>query len=172
MESIKVTKNILDAISDKLSKLSKHEFDSIADGSSKIEISIVRKEAKNKDLKNKDLKNKDLKNNDKNISTKADIFYRIVSRLGDATSRDAGIIILEEMIPLKNDLELFAKYIDVVVNKSDRVESIKNKIVDATVGAKLRSGAIQGKEVGLFITSGSKEGDGEIDAYDTAPKAD
>lgn len=167
MESIKVTKIILDAISDKLSKLSKQEFDSIADGSSKIEISIVRKEAKNKDLKNKDLKN-----NDKNISTKADIFYRIVSRLGDATSRDAGIIILEEMIPLKNDLELFAKYIDVVVNKSDRVESIKNKIVDATVGAKLRSGAIQGKEVGLFITSGSKEGDGEIDAYDTAPKAD
>ncbi|TNI87762.1 hypothetical protein [Aeromonas allosaccharophila] len=167
MESVKVTKIILDAISDKLSKLSKYEFDSIANGSSKIEISIVRKEAKNKDLKNKDIKN-----NEKNISTKADMFYRIVSRLGDATSRDAGIIILEEMIPLKNDLELFAKYIDVVVNKSDRVESIKNKIVDATVGAKLRSGAIQGKEVGLFITSGSREGDGEIDVDDTAPKAD
>ncbi|MFQ2253780.1 hypothetical protein ACK33C_12130 [Aeromonas hydrophila] len=162
MESVKVTKIILDAISDKLSKLSKYEFDAIANGSSKIEISIVRKEVKNKDLKNKE----------KNISTKADMFYRIVSRLGDATSRDAGIIILEEMIPLKNDLELFAKYIDVVVNKSDRVESIKNKIVDATVGAKLRSGAIQGKEVGLFITSGSKEGDGEIDVDDTATKAD
>ena len=167
MESVKVTKIILDAISDKLSKLSKYEFDAIANGSSKIEISIVRKE-----VKNKDLKNKDLKNNEKNISTKADMFYRIVSRLGDATSRDAGIIILEEMIPLKNDLELFAKYIDVVVNKSDRVESIKNKIVDATVGAKLRSGAIQGKEVGLFITSGSKEGDGEIDVDDTITKAD
>ena len=162
MEAIKLTKIILDAISDRLSKLSKTELNSIVNGSSEIEISIVKKENKSKAVRS----------NDKNISSKADKFDLIVSRLGEATSREAGIIILEEIIPLKNDLESFAKYIDVVVNKSDRVENVKSKIVDATVGAKLRSGAIQGKEVELFITSSNKKSSDEGDVNDTKSKTD
>lgn len=162
MEAIKLTKIILDAISDRLSKLSKSELNSIVNGSSEIEISIVKKE----------IKNKTVKSNDRNISSKADMLDLIVSRLGEVTSREAGIIILEEIIPLKNDLESFAKYIDVVVNKSDRVENVKSKIVDATVGAKLRSGAIQGKEVELFMTSPNKKASGECDLNYAKSKAD
>lgn len=146
MESIKTVRSILDTISDKLSKLSKNEIQLLINGDADIDILIVRK----------DVKSKNLRVNDKLGLEKLDTFSKVISRLGEAVSRDAGIIILEEIIPLKNDLESFAKHIDVVVSKSDRVENIKNKIVDATIGAKLRSGAIQGKEVEFCITPSSK----------------
>jgi len=71
----------------------------------------------------------------------------INEQLDLAKSREEGIVIIETSLKNKNELEVFAKYIDVAVMKSDRVDKIRNNIVDATVGARLRSGAIQGKEI-------------------------
>ena len=71
----------------------------------------------------------------------------IGEQLDSAKSREEGLVIIEASLKNKNELEIFAKYIDVAVMKSDRVDKIKNNIVDATVGARLRSSAIQGKEI-------------------------
>ena len=46
----------------------------------------------------------------------------------------------------RKELEQFAKFLEVMVLKQDKVDHIKNKIIEATIGAVLRSNAIQGKE--------------------------
>jgi len=71
----------------------------------------------------------------------------ISEQLDSAKSREDGLVIIESSLKNKNELEVFAKHIDVAVLKSDRVDKIKDNIVDATVGARLRSSAIQGKEI-------------------------
>jgi len=71
----------------------------------------------------------------------------ISEQLDSAKSREEGLVIIESSLKNKNELEFFAKHIDVAVMKSDRVDKIKDNIVDATVGARLRSSAIQGKEI-------------------------
>lgn len=70
---------------------------------------------------------------------------KINEQLDSAKSRGEGLEIIESTLKNKSELEMFARYIDVAVMKSDKVNEIKSNIVDATVGARLRSGAIQGK---------------------------
>jgi hypothetical protein len=74
-------------------------------------------------------------------------FKTITDQLDLAKSREEGLEIIESTLKNKNELELFAKHIDVAVMRSDKVETIKSNIVDATVGARLRSNAIQGKKI-------------------------
>lgn len=64
-----------------------------------------------------------------------------------AKSREEGLKIIDSHIKNRKELEVFAKEIDVAVRRSDKVDVIKDNIVDATVGARIRSGAIQGKEI-------------------------
>ena len=75
------------------------------------------------------------------------LMKKINDELDSAKSRNDGLEIIESSLKKKTELVAFAKFIDVATMKSDRVDEIKNKIVDATVGARLRSGAIQGKEI-------------------------
>lgn len=72
---------------------------------------------------------------------------KVISQLDSAKTREEGHRIIEVDLKNKSELETFAKYIDVAVMKSDRADKIKTNIVDATVGARLRSGAIQGKKI-------------------------
>lgn len=81
------------------------------------------------------------------VSLDENSIKQIIRRLDSVKSREEGLEIVESTLNNKKELEVFARYIDVAVMKSDRIDTIKNNIVDATVGAKLRSGAIQGKEI-------------------------
>ena len=71
----------------------------------------------------------------------------VSQQLSDSKSREEGLRVLESCLKNKSELEVFAKHIDVVVMKNDRIDKIRDNIVDATVGAKLRSSAIQGKKI-------------------------
>ena len=72
---------------------------------------------------------------------------KVNNLLNEASTREEGVLVLEENLKGRAELESFAKTIDVPIIKSDKVTNIKEKIVDATVGARLRSGAILGKKI-------------------------
>ncbi len=70
----------------------------------------------------------------------------ILTRLQGCDSREKGIDILADCFVNRNELEQFARYLEVLVFKQDKVEQMRGKIIEATIGAILRSNAIQGKK--------------------------
>ncbi|QUX98098.1 hypothetical protein C0J08_06770 [Marinomonas sp. CT5] len=67
----------------------------------------------------------------------------VLDELKACNSRDSGYEILNNNFKNKNELEWFAKQIDIFVMKQDKVDKIREKIIEGTVGATLRSSAIQ-----------------------------
>ena len=69
-----------------------------------------------------------------------------LKRLQECQSREDGLTILSETFKNKKELEQFAKFLEVMVLKQDKADQIRRKIIEATIGAILRSNAIQGKK--------------------------
>lgn len=69
----------------------------------------------------------------------------ILKELQHCRTRDEGYEILSKYLNSKKEFETFAKFLDISVLKQDKVDEIKAKIIESTVGAILRSNAIQGK---------------------------
>lgn len=67
----------------------------------------------------------------------------VLDELKACNSRDSGYEILKNNFKNKNELEWFAKQIDIFVMKQDKVDKLREKIIEGTVGATLRSSAIQ-----------------------------
>lgn len=67
----------------------------------------------------------------------------IVTSLREADTFDAGLAILERECSTKEHLIRLAREIDVPAEKRDTVERLRERIVDATIGFRLRSQAIQ-----------------------------
>lgn len=57
----------------------------------------------------------------------------------------AGAEYLNNKLRTKANFEKFARSIDVAVMKSDKLEKIRENIIESTIGARLRSEAIQNK---------------------------
>lgn len=70
----------------------------------------------------------------------------VIEKLSTCDSRELGHKILNDYFSSKRDLELFAKHIKVYVMKQDKVDKVREKIIEGTVGAALRSSAIQKNE--------------------------
>ena len=68
----------------------------------------------------------------------------IVEKLTASMSRTDAAKFLDEGFGTKKALEQIARHLDVAVLKQDKVEMLRDKIIEATVGARLRSEAIQG----------------------------
>ena len=72
-------------------------------------------------------------------------FEEIIGELDSLQSREAGVRLLEERELTKKDLELLARKVDLPVLKSDSVARLRDKIVEATIGYRLRSEAVHGR---------------------------
>ncbi|MDN0076249.1 hypothetical protein QU481_15285 [Crenobacter sp. SG2303] len=68
-------------------------------------------------------------------------------KLSEFSDRAAAGDYLRELAKNKRKLELIARHLDVAVSRQDKSEDIVDKIVESTVGARLRSAAIRGSEV-------------------------
>lgn len=71
----------------------------------------------------------------------------VVSQLKGAETREEAVKLLSQKSILKNDLISIARTCHVHINKSDKKAILIDKIVEATVGASLRSKAIRETEV-------------------------
>ena len=70
----------------------------------------------------------------------------LLADLGKAATREDGIQVLEDTLSTRKESEAMARFLDISILKQDKVATIREKIVEATIGARLRSQAIQGKK--------------------------
>ena len=117
---------LLQLIQKELNNLSEDEIDSLLSGEAKLELIIKSK------LKRK------------SIETNIDL-HKLESELRELNNRDAGINLLAKTFSTKEELEKFARQLDLPVLKGDKVDLLRKKIVEATIGYKLRSDSIQNK---------------------------
>ena len=68
----------------------------------------------------------------------------LADRLAKLDSREAGLDALNETISTKTDVLRLARLLDVHPQKGDTAKHIKEKLVEATVGFRLRSAAVRG----------------------------
>lgn len=65
--------------------------------------------------------------------------------LTSASQENKVTSFLSRELKTKSEFEKFARHVEVAVMKSDKLEKIRDNIIESTVGAKLRSDAIQNK---------------------------
>ncbi|MTI52170.1 MAG: hypothetical protein FH757_11130 [Alcanivorax sp.] len=94
-----------------------------------IEFRVVKKKQKNQDAVSLSQKDAD----------------EILDKLKECRDRDSGYELLKASLKTRKDLEKFAKLIDIYVMKQDKVEKIRDKIIEGVIGASIRSTVIQGK---------------------------
>ena len=70
----------------------------------------------------------------------------IVTQLQSLQSRDDGDTLLREKVPNRSGLEAIARFLQLPVQRDDSVDRLRAKIVENTIGSRLRSDAIQGKD--------------------------
>lgn len=112
---------------DAMASLSDDDLQKLADESFSIEIKFSKRRSKNE---YKTLEQVDIS--------------ELAEKLISIQSRDLAFSFLNENFKTKKGLESLARALDVVVLKTDKAESLAEKIVESTVGARKRSEAIQG----------------------------
>ena len=68
----------------------------------------------------------------------------VATKLSTFDSRDEAQSYLKSVAKTKKDLEQIARHFEMVISKRDKIENLVDRIVETTVGARLRSRAIQG----------------------------
>jgi hypothetical protein len=61
-----------------------------------------------------------------------------------AQTREEGNLLLDERITSKDDLARLARQLDAPVQKTDSAEQIRARIIESTIGFRIRSAAVQG----------------------------
>lgn len=80
----------------------------------------------------------------KKMSPSVEEIQEALERLHSTQSRDEGEKLLEERFPTKPALEALARRADLPVQSRDTVASLRDRIIESTIGYRLRSRAIQG----------------------------
>lgn len=70
--------------------------------------------------------------------------HQLGESLRSAQTREEGNILLDESITSKEDLTRLARHLDAPVQKTDSAEQIRARIIESTIGFRIRSAAIQG----------------------------
>jgi tRNA A37 N6-isopentenylltransferase MiaA len=86
------------------------------------------------------------KNDRRKIELAEDVMKAYEKKLFNIPSREEGIEFLSSTLKDRSSTECFAKFMYVSFLKQDNKDYIINKIVEATIGAKLRSIAIKGEQ--------------------------
>lgn len=70
----------------------------------------------------------------------------VIDRLNRYNDRLEGMRFLESRFKVRNELVLVARKMDIPVSKKDTIDKLKAKIIEGTIGFRLRSQAIQNRE--------------------------
>ncbi len=110
--------------------LNDQEFENILTGMSHIELRIISQGQNKGRLKKVRLTESQM--------------LEIRNALEKMKTREEGAKLLKEKCKIKEDLILLSRYIDLPVQKSDKVKQLSERIIEATIGYRARSAAIQG----------------------------
>lgn len=123
--------DILKVVSNVLTELSDIEYEELLNGRGKL----VYKSKGNE-------KNKDIQAINENS-----ILFKIIKELNVLDSRNEAEMLLIKSNIKKNDLLQLTSYYDIYISNSMSKEKIIEKIVEATVGARVRSQAIKDTKI-------------------------
>ena len=121
----------LHQLTDALNRLTQDDLEKIADETYNIEIRITRK------------RNREESPTILGIETSI-----LVSKLTSFITREEAQAFLDENYNgNRKALELIAKNLDIPTSKKDKPEMLHDKIIESTVGARIRSQVIQGNNL-------------------------
>jgi hypothetical protein len=126
MHSKELIVKLLGEIACEIDKLSLSELEKLESG----EYNLSLKVTKNKVSKG-------------NVELPKINIEKLHSELKECADRESGHVLLKKYLKNRKQLEVFAKGIDVFVMKQDKVDKIRERIVEGVIGATLRSNAIQ-----------------------------
>jgi len=117
-------RRLINAVED----INEEDFSKLIDESYNIEIRFTRK-----------------RNKDEFITTSLEKdLTEFISKLTNFSSREEAQRFLDTTCSTRKALEPIARSLDIPVLKQDKVDVLRDKIIEATVGARIRSQAIQG----------------------------
>ena len=70
--------------------------------------------------------------------------HQLGESLRSAQTREEGNALLDESVSSKEDLTRLARHLDAPVQKTDSTDQIRARIIESTIGFRIRSAAIQG----------------------------
>lgn len=113
-----------------LDKLSDAEISKLNDGIAKIQYNIVYvKKEKSENCQSAKILNIDP--------------VEIINALENLSTRESGEEYLKDKLITRLDYEAVVKKLDIPYNKKDNINKLKDKIIEGTIGFRLRSQAIQ-----------------------------
>ena len=122
---------MLRACADHLSTLPAGDVDAFLNSELELRLSVVRKKGKPKRQKAAAL----------NAAQLSDIS----SRLRSMENRADGEQLLRDVASSKSALDMLARHLDVAVRRDDRLHELLHRIIEATIGFRLSSAAVQGR---------------------------
>lgn len=102
----------------------------ILSGKAKLEVSIVGKKKTAQTKNPSNITDEDLRS--------------LGELLRTTRTRDEGNRLLDEKFMSKNDMSRLARLLDLPVQKTDSVEQIRARVIESTIGFRIRSAAVQG----------------------------
>ncbi len=126
MNSKEIIVKLLSEIVSEIDKFDIKELEKLSSGEYQLSLKLVKKKVVKSDVQ--------LSNSD---------FEKLHSELLLCKDRETGFSLLIGRLKNKKQLEFFAKSIDVYVMKQDKVDRIRERIIEGVIGATLRSSAIQ-----------------------------
>lgn len=115
-------------LTEALDSLSEDELKKLSDPQFSVEIKAVRRRTKE----------------DQGPLVPDNSAEEAIAQLAAQANRQDAQALLDARYPSKKALELIARKLDIPIIRQDKVEDLRDKIVEATVGARIRSQAIQG----------------------------
>jgi hypothetical protein len=128
-----VVSSLLNQVSLLVKKMTTDELKGLIAGD--ITIDLVKKEESKKTLANR--------NNNSSLENGA--IAELLSQLRATDDREQGLSLLRDYGPSKSSLEMIGRKLDIPISQRDNMETLREKIIEATIGYRLRSMAIQGK---------------------------
>lgn len=115
-------------ITEALDSLSEEELRRLSDPQYSVEIRAIRRRIK-----------------DESSILPPDISVEdAIAQITALPSRQDAQTLLDKKFSSKKTLEVIARKLDIPIVRQDKVEDLRDKIIEATVGARIRSQAIQG----------------------------
>lgn len=76
-------------------------------------------------------------------------FPDIAQKLKTCKTRDAGKELLQQEVYTKAQAEKLVRFLDLPVHRTDKIETLLERIVESEIGSRLRSEAVQGISVSM-----------------------
>lgn len=113
---------------DAIERLGEDDVSKLSDDSYTIEIRLTRK-----------------RNKEDAIAPTQEIdLANVIDKLSSFPSREDAQQFLDGGFSTRKSVESIARKLDIPISKQDKVETLRDKVIEATVGARVRSQAIQG----------------------------